>query len=365
MATVKLADVAGDGIGREVVDAALRVLDACGHRYDVRFEVEAVDVGADRYRRTGMVYSPADFQVCRDADAILLGALGLPDVCHADGTEAGPDLQFRLRFDLDLYAGVRPLRRFPGIRGPLNTDQDFSFTIIRENTEGLYASRGGGAVVRNNIVTDTMVMTQWGVDRIARFAFDWADQHPVSGRPKRVTCVDKANVLRSYAFFRSRFDAVANSYAGRVEADRCLVDAFAAEVVLRPARFHVAVAENMFGDIISDLGAALVGSLGLAPSGDIGDRHAVFQPAHGSAPALAGKNVANPVATVLSAALLLNWLRPRLSLPVLDAMARDINQAVEATLANPATRTADIGGQASTTAVTDAIIGHLAEPTVL
>jgi 3-isopropylmalate dehydrogenase len=360
--TIQLVSLPGDGIGTEVVDAALAVLQAAGERFGFALAVEPVEAGAARYARTGVVYTEQDFALCRAADAILLGALGLPDVLKPDGTEAGPDLQFRLRFDLDLYAGVRPVERWPGVPGPLARSASWAVTIVRENTEGLYASRGGGTVVRETVATDTLVLTAAGVDRIVTWAFEWAAAHPPAAGQPKVTCVDKANVLRSYAFWRRRFDAVAARYAGRVEADHQYVDAFVAQLALAPETVHVAVAENMFGDIVSDLAGALVGSLGLAPSGDIGERHAVFQPAHGSAPTLAGKGVANPVATILSGAMLLEWLAPRKGAPELATAARAIHDAVGGALADPANRTADLGGRASTASCTAAVIAALPRP---
>jgi 3-isopropylmalate dehydrogenase len=362
MIDVKLVSLPGDGIGPEVVGAALAVLKAAGERWDVRFVVEPVEAGAARFARTGIVYAPEDFELCRAADAILLGALGLPDVLHGNGTEAGPDLQFRLRFDLDLYAGVRPIHRYPAVPGPLATERPFDFTIIRENTEGLYASRGGGASVGDQVSTDTLIVTAGGVDRIVRFAFEYALSHaPLSGSPM-VTSVDKANVLRSYAFFRSRFDRIAAGYAGRVEANRVYVDAFCAQMVLEPTSIHVAVAENMFGDIISDLAAGVMGSLGLAPSADIGDAHGVFQPSHGSAPAIAGKDVANPIATILSAALMLEWLADKTlgSAPI--GMAADIRAAVDEAIKDPSARTRDVGGTAGTRACAEAVVARLRGP---
>jgi 3-isopropylmalate dehydrogenase len=180
--------------------------------------------------------------------------------------------------------------------------------------------------------------------------------------PPTVTCVDKANVLRSYAFFRSRFDRVASEYAGRVEIKRVYVDAFCAQMVLYPTSIHVAVAENMFADIISDLAAGLVGSLGLAPSDDIGDRHGLFQPSHGSAPTIAGKDEANPLATILSAAMMLDWLAQRKSSIGLAGMADDIRAAVDKSIGDRSSRTRDIGGTAGTRACTEAVIGHLCGP---
>jgi 3-isopropylmalate dehydrogenase len=365
MDSVELVSLPGDGIGSEVVDATLRVLEHGGRMWDADFNIEHVDAGASRYSRTGTAYSEADFEMCKAADAVLLGALGLPDVLLPDGTEAGPDLQFRLRFDLDLYAGVRPVRRLAAIPGPLRNALPFEFTVIRENTEGLYASRGGGAVVKEKVVTDTLVITADGVDRVCRFAFEWAEGHPQStpeGPRRHVTCVDKANVLRSYAFFRSRFDLVARDYEGQVDAGRAYVDAFCAQMVLQPHSIHVAVAENMFGDIVSDLAAALIGSLGLAPSGDIGTQHGVFQPSHGSAPNIAGKGVANPVATILSAAMMLDWLGMRRASKSLHGFAADLVGAVDRALADDSALTRDVGGGASTASCAEAVAACLLGP---
>ena len=362
MIDVKVVSLPGDGIGAEVVQATLDVLKSAGERWGARFVIEPVEAGAARFARSGVVYTEADFELCRSAEAILLGALGLPEVVHRDGTEAGADLQFRLRFDLDLYAGVRPVRRYASAPGPLATPDPFGFTIIRENTEGLYASRGGGAAVGDKVATDTLIITSTGADRIIRFAFDYALANPpISGAPF-VTCVDKANVLRSYAFFRSRFDALAKHYATRVKTDRVYVDAFCAQMVLRPTSIHVAVAENMFGDIVSDLAAGIVGSLGLAPSGDIGDRHAVFQPSHGSAPTIAGKDEANPIATILSGVMMLDWLARNDRTNALTGMAADIRSAVDRTLDDPASRTRDVGGSAGTRACAAAVVANLHGP---
>jgi 3-isopropylmalate dehydrogenase len=214
-------------------------------------------------------------------------------------------------------------------------------------------------------VTDTLVITADGVDRVCRFAFEWAEGHPQStpeGPRRHVTCVDKANVLRSYAFFRSRFDLVARDYEGQVDAGRAYVDAFCAQMVLQPHSIHVAVAENMFGDIVSDLAAALIGSLGLAPSGDIGTQNGVFQPSHGSAPNIAGKGVANPVATILSAAMMLDWLGMRRASKSLHGFAADLVGAVDRALADDSALTRDVGGGASTASCAEAVAACLLGP---
>jgi 3-isopropylmalate dehydrogenase len=362
MIDVKLVSLPGDGIGAEVVDATIAILRKAGDMWGVRFVVENVEAGAARYARTGVVYTEADFEMCRAGDVVLMGALGLPDVVHSDGTEVGPDFQFRLRFDLDLYAGVRPIERLAAAPGPLATQDPFAFTIIRENTEGLYASRGGGAFVTGKAAADTLIITAEGADRIIRYAFDYALTHPPLSGPPTVTSVDKANVLRSYAFFRQRFDAIAKTYEGRVETNRVYVDAFCAQMVMRPTSIHVAVAENMFGDIVSDLAGGIVGSLGLAPSGDIGDKHAVFQPSHGSAPTIAGKDEANPVATILSGAMMLDWLAARRSADVFSGMATDIRAAVDLALKDQASRTRDLGGSAGGRACAEAVGRNLRGP---
>jgi 3-isopropylmalate dehydrogenase len=363
MIDVNLVSLPGDGIGPEVVNSTISILRKAGEMWGVRFVVETVNAGATRYAQTGFVYTEPDFNMCRDGDVVLMGALGLPDVVHSDGTEVGPDLQFRLRFDLDLYAGVRPIVRYAAAPGPLATSDPFAFTVIRENTEGLYASRGGGASVTGKAAADVLIITAEGADRIIRYAFEYALANtPLSGSPT-VTSVDKANVLRSYAFFRSRFDAIAKIYEGRVESKRVYVDAFCAQMVMHPTSIHVAVAENMFGDIISDLAGGVVGSLGLAPSGDIGDKHAVFQPSHGSAPTIAGKDEANPIATILSAAMMLDWLASQRSADAFGGMATDIRAAVDLALKDPASRTRDIGGSAGGRACAEAVAKRLRGPT--
>ena len=184
--------------------------------------------------------------------------------------------------------------------------------IIRENLEGLFASYGGGCLVNDEVATDTLVVTRKGVDRVAEFAFQLSERR--NGRPsdgrKLVTCVDKANVFRSYAFFRKVFEEVATRHPS-IGHEAVYVDAMSLYMVLNPAAYDVVVTENQFGDILSDLGAALVGGLGLAPSAEVGDRHALFQPSHGTAPQLAGRDLANPLATMLSGAMMLDWLGER------------------------------------------------------
>jgi 3-isopropylmalate dehydrogenase len=348
MATYDIAVLPGDGIGPEVIAEALRVLerveDLAGG--EVGFRLELYDAGAETWRRTGAALADEAFAACRDAAAVLVGAMGLPDVRHPDGREAGGDVIFRLRFELDLFAGIRPVKLYPGVPSPLRDGARIDYVIVRESTEGLYASRVGGSRVEGEVASDTMLVTKAGVRRVAERAFELARD-----RKGRVTCVDKANVLASYAFFRSVVEETAGAYEG-VALESVYVDAAALYLVQRPEAFDVIVTENMFGDILSDLGAATVGGLGLAPSGDVGDRHGMFQPSHGSAPDIAGRGVANPLATILSAAMLLRWLGEHRA-------SGWIEEAVAAALASGDALTADLGGSRSTAEAGDAVLREL------
>ena len=263
MPLYRIAVLAGDGIGPEVVAEALKVLDAVAVPGRLEFVFEEVAAGADCYRRTGEELPRETLEVCQAADAILFGAAGLPDVRFPDGTEIAP--QLTLRIALDLYVGLRPIRLHPGVPTPLRLGERerIDYVILRENTEGLYASRGAGVLVGGHVATDTLVVTRPGVLRICRRAFELARRRHGAPRDgvRRVTLVDKANVLKSYAFFRALFDEVAADYPD-VQAEHAYVDAMTMYLVQRPGHYDVIVAENMFGDILSDLAAATVGGLG-------------------------------------------------------------------------------------------------------
>ena len=358
--TYEIATIEGDGIGPEVCRASVSVLErACGTGL---LAFQDLPGGADHYVRTGDVLPDETYQACRRADAILHGAAGMPGVTYPDGTEVGNDLHLRLRFRLDLYANVRPIRLYQGDFSPLKSREagSIDYVIIRENTEGLYASRGGGVVLRGELATDTLVITRRGTERIARFAFDLARKRsgaPRDGR-KRVTVCDKANILRSYAFFRSVCDEVHADYPD-IEIDYAYVDAITVHMVKRPDFYDVIVADNMFGDIISDLGAATVGGLGIAPSAEIGDDFGLFQGAHGSAPDIAGTDTASPLATILSGAFMLRWIGERHEDPRMLEGAARVERAVETTLAQRKFIPRDLGGTASCTEVTRAVCDNL------
>lgn len=355
MTPYEIATIDGDGIGPEVCQSTITVLrEACGER--LRFT--SYDGGAAHYAKTGAVLPEDTYAACRQSHAILHGAAGLPGITYPDGTEVGNDLHLQLRFKLDLYANVRPIRLYRGAKSPLAGWQpgQIDYVIVRENTEGLYASRGAGVNLRGELATDTLVVTRKGVERVARFSFELARRRkgaPRDGK-RRVTVCDKANILRSYAFFRAVCDEVARSFPD-VEIDYAYADAITVHMLKKPDFYDVIVAENMFGDIISDLGAGTVGGLGIAASAELGDHHGLFQGAHGSAPDIAGQNLASPVATILSGALMLRWLAERHGDAALNADADRVEQAVEAVLAQGETVPRDLGGSASCTGMTEAI----------
>lgn len=344
----------GDGIGPECLDATAQVLDAVLRVCDgLSLELIRREAGAEYYRRHGVAIPDSVLQDCLDADAVLLTAIGLPDVRKPDGTEVQPDMMMALRRAMGLYAAIRPITLYPGVRSPLNTaEAGIDMVILRENLEGLFASFGGGCQLNDQVATDTIVITRQGTERIVDLAFRLSEKR--KGRPsdgkRKVTCVDKANVFRSFAFFRKVFFEVAEKYP-HIEADAAYVDAMSLHMVTTPSQWDVLVMENQFGDILSDLGAAIVGGLGLAPSAEVGENHGLFQPSHGTAPQLAGKNIANPIATILSAAMMLDWLADRHNDPVCRDASKLIEQTVARLLAEGQLRTADQGGNVSTSQV--------------
>ena len=348
--SLDIAVLPGDGIGPEVIGATLAVLKKLEGRWTkVRFAFREHAVGAAEYLRHGNPLPAEAFTACRQADAVLLGAMGLPNVRWPDGRELTPQIDLRER--LDLYAGLRPIRLYHAQDTPLKRygAGEIDLVIVRENCEGLFSARLSKSDPASGEVRDVLRITRRGAERVCRAAFELAGR-----RRKKCTLVDKANVLPSMVFFRSVFDDVAWEYP-EVEASRVYVDAMALYLLQKPHEFDVLVTENMFGDILSDLAAGLVGGMGMAPSADIGDDCAVFQPSHGTAPDIAGKGIANPIATILSAAMMLEWLgHPEL----FDGAAR-IRCAVETVLADPANRTPDTGGRLVTQQMTEKIMERL------
>jgi 3-isopropylmalate dehydrogenase len=353
----RIAVFPGDGIGVEVTAAALQVLREA-QRLSGGFALDFTELpaGAFCYKATGEALPKASVDEAARADAILLGACGWPEIRYPDGTEIRP--QVDLRFIFDLYAGVRPIRHFPGTPRVLANagERPIDFILIRESTEGLFSSKG--TVRTRDAAAETMVITRHTTERLMRYGYKLARARKAKGHPGRLTCVDKANVFQAMAFFRSIYDEVGLEF-GDVEKDYCYVDAMALNLVRKPWAYDVMLMENMFGDILSDLGAGLIGGMGMAPSGDIGDERAVFQPSHGTAPDIAGKGLANPVAMVLSAAMLCDYLADKRHNPALEKTARLIEHGVEAYLASGQGLPGDLGGRAGTGAVTEGILAAM------
>jgi methanogen homoisocitrate dehydrogenase len=326
-AVPKIAVVEGDGIGREVIPAAREILAAV--RPDLEFFT--VEVGYGRWERTGEAITSEEIRAMREADAVLFGAVTTPP---------DPDYRsvvVRMRKELDLYANVRPVK-----------GGEADIIIVRENTEGLYS---GIEEIGPDRATTLRLITRKGSERIARFACGLAKDR------RHLTIGHKANVIKADILFRDISIAVAKE-AG-VPFQEKFIDALCLDVLQHPNNYDVIVTENMFGDIISDLAAGTVGGLGLAPSADVGDRYGLFQPSHGTAPDIAGKGIANPIAQVLSAGMMCAWLGERKQDPLALEAARAIETAVERTLADRRFHTADLGGSAKTPAVGDAVAAAL------
>ena len=360
-AVLDICVLPGDGIGVEVIDATLPILDKLQHGAPFRFRFSTHPAGAQHYKATGEALPDATLAAARDADAILFGAMGWPEIRYPDGTEIAPQLD--LRVQLELFAGVRPARAIPGIPLPLADPRaaTIDLVVVRESTEGLFASRGKGVITVENgddVARDTMVITRRGSERVHDFAFRLAQQRKRRGLPGIVTCVDKSNVFRSMAFFRRIFDERAAAFPD-VDARHHYIDATALDLVRKPWEFDVIVTENMFGDILSDQTAALIGGMGMAPSGDIGDAHGLFQPCHGSAPDIAGQGKANPTATILSAAMMLDWLSERKGIAALADAARSIETAVDEVFASGKIKPHEFGGRDGTQAIADAVRSNL------
>lgn len=353
MAHYKIGVIPGDGIGMEVIPAGMRVLSQVAARYGFTLDFETFPWGCDYYLKTGQMMPEDGLEQLRKFDSIYLGAVGAPGV---------PDhvslwgLLLPIRKYFDQYINLRPIKLFPGVNGPLRAKgpKDIDFVCVRENTEGEYAGVGGrlNPGTPNEVVLQTGVFTRRATERLIRYAFELA-----KGRRKKLASITKSNALQySMVFWDEVVGEVAKEYP-EVEVWSILVDAAAAHMVLRPDAFDVIVASNLFGDILSDLGGALQGSLGISPSGNLNPERtgpSLFEPVHGSAPDIAGRDIANPVAAIWTGALMLDFLGEAKA-------AAAIIKAIEATLADPASpRTPDLGGRGTTNQVTDVILGHLA-----
>jgi tartrate dehydrogenase/decarboxylase / D-malate dehydrogenase len=348
----RIALIPGDGIGKEVLPEGRRVLEAAAgaHGFELAFD-DFRFASCDYYAEHGSML-PDDWQErLAGHDALFFGAVGWPDTVPDHVSLWGSLLQFRRHFDQ--YVCLRPVRQMPGIASPLADPEGIDLVIVRENTEGEYSEVGGRMFAGSDreVVLQETVMTRQGVDRVLRFAFDLAAEREA----RHLTSATKSNgVAIAMPYWDERVEEMARSYP-QVSWDKFHIDNLSAQFVLRPGHFDVVVASNLFGDILSDLGPALTGTIGIAPSGNINPERrfpSLFEPVHGSAPDIAGQGVANPIGTIWAASMLLDHIgQPRAAAAILEA--------IEQVLANPHLRTADLGGHASTeecgTAVVDAL----------
>ena len=352
---LKIAAIPGDGIGKEVMPEGLRALEAAARRFRLGLDFTHIEwASCDYYARTGAMM-PEDWKSRLDGmDAIYFGAVGWPATVPDHISLWGSLLKFRREFDQ--YINLRPVRLFEGVPCPLAGRKagDIDFYVVRENTEGEYTNLGGRIFegTEREVVIQEAVFTRHGTDRVLRYAFELAQSRP----RKQLTVATKSNgIAISMPWWDSRADAMHKQYP-QVTVDKQHIDILSARFVLQPTRFDVVVASNLFGDILSDLGPACTGTIGLAPSANLNPERrfpSLFEPVHGSAPDIYGKNIANPVAMIWSGALMLDFLGHR---DAHDAIVRAIEQVL---IEGP--RTADLGGQASTTDM-GKTIAELIEP---
>jgi len=355
---MKIAVMPGDGVGKEVVPAGLRVLQTVAQKYGFKFELNHYPFGAEHYLATGQTLPDSALKELAAHDAILFGAVGVDPRGSAKIPQGilETEILLKMRFELDQYINLRPTRLMPGVKTPLANagPDDIDMIIVRENTEGLYCGNGGFLYKNtpHEVANQIEVTTRHGVERCIRYAFEYATQF---GR-KKVTLVAKTNVLRfAHNLWQRTFEEVKNDYSG-IETDYHHVDACTMYMVTKPKIYDVIVTTNMFGDIITDLGAAIQGGMGMAASGNINPTRqaaSMFEPVHGSAPDIAGKDLANPIATFLSVSMMLDFLgQPQ--------AAQAIKSACEKVVADPKNHTGDLGGNAKCTQVTEAVCAAIA-----
>jgi len=353
MKTFTIAVIAGDGVGGEIIPQGKRVLEKVAKRHNVAFAFQDFDWGSQHYFRWGRMMPQGAVDLLQPCDAIYLGAVGHPDV--PDHTTLN-GLLLPIRRAFDQYANVRPAYLYPGVQSPLARPRggDIDFVVVRENTEGEYAQVGGFVYQHQpeEVAIQTSVFTRRGIERIVRFAFELAVKR---NKKKRVTSVTKSNAQGySMVLWDRVFDEVAARFPD-VQTESLLVDAAAMNFIRRPESFDVVVGSNLFCDILSDISAILIGSMGLAASANLDPTRrfpSMFEPVHGSAPDIAGKGVVNPLATILSGAMMLDHLG-------LAEAAGAVESAVAAVLAEGKVRTPDLGGTSSTAEVTDAVLEKL------
>ena len=359
--TAHISFIQGDGIGVDVSNATRAVVDAACRATGCKLDWSPIMAGAGYFAETGLDIEPGGEDRVGRADAIFLGAIGLPSVRHKDGTEISPHL--RLRDQYGLYAGVRPVKAYPNAPQRLADPRaaGIDMVILRESTEGLFYSaavHGRSKIVNDTEVQDTLRITRATTEKLHDFAFNYAKRRKARGTSGKLTCVDKANVFTSMAFFRKIFDEIARNHAD-VETDHSYVDAQALNLIRNPWDYDVMVMENMFGDILSDLAGGLVGGMGMAACGEIGDDIGLFQPAHGSAPDIMGEDRANPLAAILSGAMMLDYLGSKQQESRFEDACQLIEDAVQSGFEENAIRPMEFGGDMGTQAVTQDILSRL------
>ena len=347
-----IAVIPGDGIGREVIPCGIEILETIGSRYRIEFVWDFKDWSCERYQKTGLMMPEDGIDQIKNHDAIYLGAVGYPGV---------PDhislwgLLIPLRREFQQYVNIRPIRLFDGVPCPLanRTAEDINFIVVRENNEGEYSEIGGRMHrgTPEEMVIQESVFTRRGVDRIIRYAFELAQTRS----SKKVTSATKSNgIVHTMPFWDERFTEISQAYPN-ISTDQYHIDILTAHFVLHPDWFDVVVASNLFGDILSDLGPAIAGTIGIAPSANLNperDFPSMFEPVHGSAPDIAGQGIANPIAAIWSGAMMLEHLG-------YPQAAADVIQAIENVLFKGDDLTPDMGGQADTKACTRAVLAAL------
>jgi tartrate dehydrogenase/decarboxylase/D-malate dehydrogenase len=349
----RIAVIPGDGIGKEVIPEGQRAAEAVAGRHGFAIEWENFDWSCERFAETGRMMPEDGIAQVKEFDAIYLGAVGFPGV--ADHVSLW-GLLIPLRRELDLYANVRPVRLLKGMTSPLagRGPEDIDFIVVRENVEGEYSDIGGRSYggTDQEMASQLSVFTRRGTDRILKYAFDLAEKR----KRKHVTSATKSNgIVHTMPYWDERFAAMAKNYPD-VKTAQFHIDILTAHFVQHPDWFDVVVASNLFGDILSDLGPAIAGSIGIAPAANLNPPRefpSLFEPVHGSAPDIAGKGIANPVAAVWTAALMLDHLGE-------EAAAAELEAAIESVLVDPEARTRDLGGTADTRGCGEAILKALA-----
>lgn len=348
MTLYNVAVIPGDGIGLEVVPEGIRVLEAAGHRFGIDFNWQTLPWGCENYNRTGRFMPEDGIEQLKEFEAIFLGAVGFPGVPdHLSLWE----LLIPIRRELEQYVNLRPVRMLKGMDTPLKNrgPEDIDFVIVRENNEGEYSQIGGRLYsgTESEVVVQESVFTRKGVDRVMRFAFELAR----SREAKHLTSATKSNgIIHTMPYWDERFMEVGRDFPD-VKTDQYHIDILTANFVLHPDWFDVVVASNLFGDILSDLGPAVAGTIGVAPSANLNPERkypSMFEPVHGSAPDIAGKGIANPIAQITSGAMMLDHLGH-------PEAAAAVERAVETALEDPSLRTPDMGGRATTTEMGAAI----------